>query len=182
MRDLAQIKNRFFILIGVLAAINLVLLAYLLWPGTSNASRRAREETLQQQYRTLTREVAPLKDMDQKLVHTRGDIDQLYKERIPNRWSAISSELIKVMKDSGVTPAQSIHYTTADKQDKSELPDVQRVNIDTSITGQYTNVARFINQMEQDKLLFIIKQISLSGQEGGTVTLQIKVETFLKAT
>jgi type IV pilus assembly protein PilO len=182
MRDLAQIKNRFLTLLGVLGAINLVLLAYLLWPGTSSASRRAKEESLQQQYRSLTREVAPLKDIDQKLVQTRGDINELYQDRIPNRWSVISSELEKLMKESGVTPAQSIHYGTADKQqEKGDLPDVQRVNIDTSITGQYTNVARFINAMEQDKLLFIIRQISLSGQEGGTVTLQIKVETYLRS-
>jgi hypothetical protein len=34
--------------------------------------------------------------------------------------------------------------------------------------------------MEQDKLVFIIDQISLNSQEGGVVSLQIKAETFLK--
>jgi type IV pilus assembly protein PilO len=182
MRDLAQLKSRFYLVLAILGAINLVLLVYLLAPGTSSASRKSREEALQQQHRTLNHEVAPLKDIDQQLVHTRSDINELYKERIPNRWSVISSELEKLMKESGVTPAQSIHYSTAEKQEKDELTDVQRVAIDTSISGQYSNVARFINLMEQDKLLFIIKQISLTGQEGGTVTLQIKVETFLKTT
>jgi Tfp pilus assembly protein PilO len=156
-----------------------VLLGYLLWPGSSAAGRKAREQSLQQQYRNLDREVGPLKDIDAKLLQTRGVISALYQERIPSRWSEISSELENLMKEAGVTPAQSIHYTI-DKPDKDDLSDVQRVAIDTSITGEYSKVARFINVMEQDKLLFIIKQISLSGQEGGTVTLQIKVETFLK--
>jgi hypothetical protein len=36
--------------------------------------------------------------------------------------------------------------------------------------------------MEQDKFVFVINQVSLTGQEGGVVSLQIKCETFLKET
>ncbi len=178
MTGLAQLKKRFFTILGIFAVIDLVLVVYLLWPGSSSVSRKAQEQTLQQQYRSLTHEVAPLKDIDQKLVHTRSDIQDLYKESIPNRWSEVSSELEKLMRESGVT-AQSIHYTT-DKTEKEDLPDIQRVGIDTSITGEYGKIAHFINALEQDKLLFIIKQISLNGQEGGTVTLQIKCDTFMQ--
>lgn len=178
MTGLAQIKKRFFTVLGILAIVDVILLGYLLWPGSSSAGRKSREEALQQQYRALGREVAPLKDIDQKLVHTRSDIDSLYKERIPSHWSEISSHLETLMRESGVT-AQSIKYTS-DKPEKADLRDVQRVAIDTSVTGDYSKVARFINAMEQDKLMFIIQQVSLSSQEGGNVTLAIKCETFLK--
>jgi hypothetical protein len=60
------------------------------------------------------------------------------------------------------------------------LPDVQRISIETTVTGEYAKVARFINAIEQDKLVFIIDQISLNSQEGGVVSLQVKFETFLK--
>jgi len=180
MNNLAQIRRRFFAILGVLAVIDLVLIGYLLWPGSSSAGRKSREEALQQQYRSLAHEVAPLKDIDAKLVHTRGDINALYQERIPNRWSQISSHLEALMREAGVT-AQSIHYSS-DKPEKGDLPDVQRVSIDTSVTGDYAKIARFINAMEQDKLMFIIRQISLNSQEGGTVTLQIKCETYLRET
>lgn len=178
MTNLAQLKKRFYTILGILAVIDLVLIVYLLWPGSSGSSRKSQEEALQQQYRSLAHEVSPLKDIDQKLVQTRTDINYLYKERIPNRWSEVSSELEKLMRDSGVT-TQSIHYTT-DKTEKDDLPEVQRVGIDTSITGEYGKIAHFINALEQDKLLFIVKQISLNGQEGGTVTLQIKCDTFMQ--
>lgn len=178
MNNLAQIKKRFFAVLGILAAIDIVLIAYLVWPGSSSAGRKAQEEALQQQYRSLAREVAPLKDIDQKLVHTRSDINGFYKEEIPNRWSQISSHLETLMREAGVT-AQSIHYTT-EKPEKGDLPDVQRVAIDTSVTGDYSKVARFINAMERDKLLFVIQQVSLSSQEGGNVTLSIKCGTFMK--
>ena len=180
MRDLAATKNRFFIVLAGLGVINLVLIGYLLWPGNSSAGRKAQEESLRQQYHNLNHEVAPLKDIDAKLVQTRGEINSFYRDSIPTRWSVISSELEKLMKEAGVTPAQSIHYVT-EKSEKDDLPDVQRISIDTSISGEYAKVARFINLMEQDRLLFIIQQVSLRGQEGGTVTLQIKVTTFLKS-
>jgi Tfp pilus assembly protein PilO len=178
MTGLAQIKKRFFTALGILAVVALVLLGYLLWPGSSSVGRRAREEALQQQYRALGHEVAPLKDIDGKLMQTRADINNLYAQQIPNRWSEISSHLENLVRESGVS-AESIKYTT-DKPEKGDLQDVQRVVIDTSVKGDYAKVARFINAMEQDKLLFIIRQISLSSQEGGTVTLAIKFDTFLK--
>jgi Tfp pilus assembly protein PilO len=178
MRNLSRIKKRFFTVLTVLAVIDVVLLAYLFWPGSSNASRKAREAELQQNLKSLNREVGPLKDIDRTLVKTRSDIAVFYKERIPDRWSEISSELDKLSRDAGVTP-QAIHYSTK-QTEKSDLPGIQPVEIDTSVSGEYGKVARFINSLEQDKLLFIIEQVTLSGQEGGTVTLAIKFQTFLK--
>lgn len=179
MTGLAQIKKRFFTVLGILAMVDVLLLGYLLWPGSSSAGRRAREEALQQQYRALGHEVAPLKDIDGKLMQTRADINDLYSEQIPNRWSQISSHLETLVRESGVT-AQSVKYTSDKQPEKGDLSDVQRVNIDTTVQGDYSKVAHFINAIEQDKLLFIIQQISLSSQEGGTVTLAIKFNTFMK--
>lgn len=182
MTNLAQIKKRFFTVFAVLAVVDLVLAAYLLWPGSGNASRKAREEALNRQEHELSMEVAPLKDIDQKLVQTRADITALNNENIPNRWSEISAQLDKLTQQAGVVP-QSTHYVTADQSNKKDLlPGVQPINIDTSVTGEYGKVARFINSLEQAKLLFIIQQVSLSSREGGLVTLTIKFETFLKDT
>jgi hypothetical protein len=68
------------------------------------------------------------------------------------------------------------------RNEKNDLPDVQRINIDTTVSGEYAKVAKFINAMEQDKFVFIIDQISLTSQESGIVSLQIKFQTFLKET
>lgn len=180
MTNLAQIKKRFFTILSVLAVIDLVLMGYLLWPGSGSASRKAREDALRTQEHDLSVQVAPLKDIDQKLVQTRADIAALNKENIPSRWSEISSQLTKLTQQAGVVP-QSIQFKPEKELDKKDdLLAVQPISIETSITGEYGKVARFINSLEQDKLLFIIQQITLSSREGGLVTLQIKFETFLK--
>jgi Tfp pilus assembly protein PilO len=180
MRNLSRMKNRFFTVLTVLAIIDVVLLGYLLWPGSSNAGRKAREAELQHKLQSLNHEVGPLKDIDKTLLRTRSDIATFYKERIPDRWSEISSRLTKLTSDAGVVP-QNIRYS-ANQKEKSDLPGIQPVEIDTSVSGEYGKVARFINSLEQDKLMFIIEQVTLSAQEGGTVTLQIKFQTFLKET
>ena len=178
MADLQRLRKRFSVAITVLAVVDLVLLVYLFWPGSSASGQKAQEAALQQQYRSLSHDVSPLRGIDQKLVQTRADIKTLYKERIPSHWSVISQEVEKLALQTGVS-SQAIHYV-AEKSEKGDLPDVQRIEIDTSITGEYSEVARFINALEQDKLLFVITQVALSGQEAGQVTLQIKFETFLK--
>lgn len=175
---LAKTQKRFSIALTVLVIADVALLVFLFWPGSSVSAQRAQEEALQQQSRTLAADVAPLRGMDQKLVQTRADVKTLYRERIPAHWSVISQELERLTLDTGVT-AKAIKYDPV-KAEKGGLPDVQNIEITTSITGEYAKVARFINAIEQDKLLFIISQIALTGQEGGQVTLQISFQTFIK--
>jgi Tfp pilus assembly protein PilO len=179
MANLRRTKKRFTFALSVLAVADLVLLGFLLWPGSSPSAQRAQEETLQQQLRTLSTEVAPLRGIDQKLLQTRADLKTMYQQRIPAHWSDVSQELERLTRDTGIS-ARSIKFNEMKQQSKLELPDVQDIEIETNITGEYSKVARFINALEQDKLLFIISQIALTGQEGGEVTLQIKFETFIK--
>lgn len=183
MGNLLNTRKRFTMVLAVLGVVDLALLVYLLWPGSSVSARVAQQQELQQRYRVLQREVAPVKEIKEKLVQTRQDIKDLYQDRVPAHWSQISQEVERLVRETGVS-SQGIHYAPQKERDKKgELPDVQRIEIDTTITGDYAKVARFVNALEQDKLFFVVNQISLSGQqEGSLVTLQIKFETFVKQT
>ncbi|MGB9123689.1 MAG: GspMb/PilO family protein [Candidatus Angelobacter sp.] len=181
MKHLEKTRKQFTTIVAVLGVVNLVLIIYLLLPGSSPSARATQEASLREQKQALTGEVTPLIGIDKKLAQTRVDVKKFYAEKVPGQFSQISQHLEKLMKDAGVTTA-GIRYGQ-DKNtstEKNELPDVQRVNIDTTVTGEYSKVAKFINAMEQDKFVFIIDQISLNSQEGGVVSLQVKFETFLK--
>jgi type IV pilus assembly protein PilO len=170
MSNLAPIRRRFTIAAVVLGSIVLALLVYLLWPRTSQSDKQA----LTQKRDNLARGVQQITDPAQ----TREDLKQLYAKDIPDRFSIISEELEKLFKQIGVTP-QPIKYTPEVDQ-KAALPGVQQIRVETTVTGDYLKVARFINAMEQSQLLFIIDKITLSSQEGGKVSLQITFDTFLK--
>lgn len=175
MNDLLRIRKRFTLWLSIMAAISLALLVYLLWPGSAGPSK----ETLQTQYQNLNREVAQWRSSNPE--KTREDIKKLYAEDVPVHWSQISTQLEKLQQETGVS-AQGIRYSggTAGTNEKNTLPDVQRVQVDTTVTGDYAKVARFINALEQSKLLFIVDKISLASHEGGTVSLSITFDTFLR--
>jgi Tfp pilus assembly protein PilO len=175
---LEKLRSRFTLLLAIFLAIDVALIAYLLWPGTSSKSARHDEEQrLQQELIKKTRDDAPLKGIEGKLQETRVTIKKFYAERVLSQSSQISTELHKLAQADGVS-MQAIHY----KVEESGLPNLQRVDIDTAISGDYLKIAHFINALERDKLLFVINQISLTAPPGGTVQLQIRFQTFLKET
>ncbi len=177
MTNLGRLRRKFAFLLACLAVLDLVLAVYLLWPGGEKASR-VQEESLQQDYRTMTREVAPLRGVDTKLLRSRGDLKRFYQEQLPSKYSQISDEIAKLAHENGVT-YQNLSYTAA----ATELPDIQRISVSTTISADYAKIPHFINALERDKhLFFIIDKISVNGQQSGVVTMLVRFETYLKAT
>jgi len=175
--DLERLRRRFVAVAAALGLTSLALIVYLLWPGSSRSAQQQEKDTLQKQSLELQREVAEWENSNPE--KTRADLKLLYTQ-VPTRYSQISQRMEKLFQESGVNPSASIKYS-ADSSEKTDLPDVQRIKVDTTVTGDYVKVARLINAMEQDPLLFVIQKISLSNQtEGGGVALQISFETFLK--
>jgi Tfp pilus assembly protein PilO len=182
MRNLAKMQRQFITIVAILGGISLALVVYLLWPGTSTSAKHTQEDNLRQEEKALSKQVAPLENIEKTLTQTRVDIKKFYEQKVPSQFSQISQHLEKLVQETGVN-AQSIHYSQEKSDQKTDLPDVQRIDVDTTVTGDYAKVARFVNALEQDKFVFIINQITLNGAEGGNlVSLQIKFETFLKQT
>lgn len=183
MGSLDKVKTKFTLILVILILVDVGLIGYMFWPGSSPSSRQAQEKTLQQKEATLSHEVAPLHNLGTQLAETRVDIKKFYEQKIPSQSSEISQHLIKLVQETGVT-TQGFHYNEENSSDKNkkDLPDVQRIGIDTTVSGEYTKVAKFINALEQDKYVFIITQIALTGSDNGGVSLQIKFETFLRET
>lgn len=176
MGNLLQTRHRFIAAATVLGAICLALVLYLFWGGSSGPSL----EALQTQHANLKREVALWEKSNPD--KTRADLEQFYSENLPVRVSQISQRVDKLILESGVT-TPSVHYPAdSSPTAKNALPDIEEIKVETNVTGDYAKVARFINALEQDKMLFIIDKISLAGEQGGAVSLQISFSTFLRQT
>jgi hypothetical protein len=175
MGSLLQVRQRFIVVATVLSACCLGLLAYLFLAGSSAPSLA----TLQKQRDDLQRDVARWENSNPD--KTRADLKQFYSENLPVRASQISERVDKLILETGVTTT-SVRYPSNTSNEKSALPDIEEIKIETNVTGDYEKVARFINALEQDKMLFIIDKISLTGQQGGLVSLQISFSTFLRQT
>lgn len=172
MTSLQKTRQKFIVLLAVLLLVDAALAAYRWWPGTN---LHTEEQQLRQQYQATERQAAPLRGIENKLQDTRVDLKKFCDQRVIGHWSQISNELHRLAQENGVQ-LQAIKY----KADDSGLPGLQTVNIETGISGDYLKIVKFINALERDKLLFVINLITLRGQTGGLVELQISFETFLK--
>jgi type IV pilus assembly protein PilO len=142
----------------------------------SAESRRMELNQLQTELNTKTHQVAPLKDLPQKVVLANHQINDFYKRRFPSQSSQIVSEFGKIAAANGVAIEQ-VKY----KLNEAETGGLQPEEIEASLAGNYTSLARFINALERDEMFFIIDSVTLGGQPQGAVKLSMKVETYLKA-
>jgi type IV pilus assembly protein PilO len=142
----------------------------------SAESRRMEMNQLQADLTIKTRQVAPLKDLPQKVVLARHQIADFYQKRFPSQNSQILTELGKLTSANSVT----IEHVTYNMK-AAEEGGLQPIEMEAALAGNYTSLARFINALERDQMFFIIDSITLGGQDQGPVKLTMKLETYLKA-
>jgi type IV pilus assembly protein PilO len=177
MPDVRDARKKVKIAIAALLAVDIISGLVLLSPLVG--SERSRREQLDQLWRELqqkTRAAEPLRDFDKKIVTARRQIDDFYKNRLPAQDSAIYEELGKVAGQSGVHIGQ-----IRSKAKDTESVGLRPVEIEADFSGGYLQLIRFINALERDSLFFIVDSVQLGGEQGGTVKLQLKLETYQKA-
>jgi type IV pilus assembly protein PilO len=177
MPDLRQTRKNIKIALGVMAGVDLLALIVYISPLVGSAEGRRQEiNQLQVELTTKTRQVAPLKDLPQKVHLASQQIAEFYKKRVPEQNSQLYAELGKLTAANGVTIDQ-VKY----KPSEERLGKLQPVEMDADLVGNYSSLARFINAMERDEMFFIINSVTLGGEPQGPVKLQVKLEAYLKA-
>jgi type IV pilus assembly protein PilO len=180
MPDLRDTRRKVQIALATLAVVDVLAIAVFFSPLVG--SETSRREDLAQHWKELqqkTREVEPLRGLDKKIPLARKQIDEFYAQRLPAQDSAISADLGRVAAQSGVKIG-SIKYSMKDKDKDPESAGTRRVEIEADLAGDYLQLVRFINALERDQLFFLVDSVSLGGEQGGVVKLELKLETYLK--
>ena len=177
MPDLRRTRKNLKTAIAIMAGVDLLAAVVYFSPLVGSAeSRRMELNELQTELNTKTRQVAPLKDLPQKVVLASHQINDFYKRRFPSQSSQIVTEFGKLAAANGVA-IETVKY----KLDTAETGGLQPEEIEANLAGNYTSLARFINALERDEMFFIIDSVTLGGQPQGAVKLSMKLETYLKA-
>ena len=58
--------------------------------------------------------------------------------------------------------------------------DLTEIQLDAGISGDYSQIMRFVNGLERDQNFFVIRAMALTGQQGGLVNLRLRVSTWLR--
>jgi type IV pilus assembly protein PilO len=160
---------------GVLAVATIVLgiRVGLDWRATSSSNVEAIAGR-QAQLRTLQIQTAPLRGLDKKVEESRKQIDTFYDKRIPPSYSAILGRLGE-LKEKGPVRLTRVQYTQA-----LGSGDLTEIRMDAGLSGEYTAIMRFVNGLERSQTFFIIRAMSLTGQQSGTVNLRLEVSTWMR--
>jgi type IV pilus assembly protein PilO len=174
--DLRQTRKHLKIALAIMALVDVLALVIYMSPLVGSADTRKQEmNRLQSELILKTRQVAPLENLPQKVQLANRQIAEFYKKRIPSQNSEIYSELGKLAHPNGVTIEQ-----VRSKAENIAPGDLEPMEIEADLAGNYTGLAKVINAMERDDMFFIINSITLGGQPQGPVKLNVKMETYLK--
>jgi type IV pilus assembly protein PilO len=176
MPDLRQTRKNIKTALAVLVGVDVVAVAVLFSPLVgSTTSRRQELNQLWSELQSKTRQVEPLKNLDKKVVIANHQIVDFYKTRFPGEDSQIATQFGKLAVANGVTIEQA-KYKVRDVETGHLYP----VEMEAELSGNYVSLAKFINALERDDMLFVIDSITLGGEQKGPIKLQMKLETYLK--
>jgi Tfp pilus assembly protein PilO len=176
MPELQGSRRKLQIAIAAMVLVDLVAVGVLFSPLVGSAeSRRITMSELSLELSKKTREVAPLKGIDQKIILAKGQIGQFYQDRFPSRDSELAAELGKIASENGVRILQAKY-----KQEDATEARIVPTEIEGNFSGDYLQLVRFINALERSKQFFAVDSISLAGESTGPVKLEVKMHSYLR--
>ena len=185
MPDLRKTRKNIKTALAILLGVDVVTVVVLFSPLVGSTASRSQEiAQLTVELQSKTREVEPLKDLDHKVITANQQIAEFYKKRFPVQDSQIATQFGKLAAANGVTIEQAKYKAKEKDKDKDKEPGTDRlqpVEMEADLSGNYVSLARFINALERDDMLFIIRSVELGGEQTGPIKLQMKLETYLKA-
>jgi hypothetical protein len=171
--------NLYYAGIALLVLVNLYLLVQMgvAWKTASSQNAVALD---QQTVAMKAAEIAtkPLEGLDGKLVKATADSDQFYAKRLPVAYSEVLAELGSLTKQQGVKMTRG-QYSYSPVLDGATGA-LTEVRMDESFNGDYRPLVLFINSLERDKMFFLIRGVTLTGQQSGTVGLRLSLTTYLR--
>lgn len=176
MANVRAVRRPLTIAAVTLAALAIAAGALLLSPLANDSKRKIEAKQTDDQLQKVTHEAIPLQNINQKIKTAQQQVDAFYKDRLPQRDSDIAAELGKLAKDAGINLGQVRYSPPAD----TDLPTLERLEMDLSLAGEYQKTVKFINSLERDHIFFIVDRVNLAEQQGGNVRLELHLETYLR--
>jgi Tfp pilus assembly protein PilO len=134
--------------------------------------------------RAMDLQTAPLRGLDRRVVETREQIASFYAHRIPARYSSIAMRIGDLQVKSGVRLSR-VSYTQGQPgqgpAQNEQIGDLTEISMDAGVSGTYAQIMHFVNSLERDQTFFVIRNMALTGQQGGMVNLRLKVSTWLRS-
>ena len=176
MRTVRELRQAFLIAIGIMGAIALVCLIYIIMPASGSGQQKQEQvQAARAQLRAEESQVTPLRGLDQKLDKSKKDIGVFYEYEFPERYSQITQTLNELASKNRVE-LTNVSY----KPDEAEVGDLQRVTMRATLSGNYSDVMRYIDAVDHARPIFLLDQVGVASQQTGEIQLQLTLETYMR--
>jgi Tfp pilus assembly protein PilO len=157
----------------LIAVIGLSIRFGLDWVATNSSSTDALA-VKQVQLKALDLETDSLRGLDKRIDDSHSQMAAFYLKRIPPNYSSIATRIGELAL-KGPVRLTRVQYTQ-----NPPGSDLTEISMDAGITGEYSQIMHFVNSVERDQTFFVIRAMSLTGQQGGLVNLRLRVSTWLR--
>lgn len=179
-RKLATLLNLHIAGAVVLGLVNLYLLTQMAfaWRAANSDNAQAiADQTVAMKTAEIARQ--PLEGLDEKLAQATKDADKFSIQRLPYAYSQFLAELGAQAKKQGVKLTRA-QYAESPEMDGTPGA-LTEVRVDAGLNGDYRSLVLFINALERDKTFYLIRAVTLTGQQSGMVGLRLGLTTYLRA-
>ena len=174
--------RRHRIAIGLLALLALDAAVYFGWvrrPAAEPELDPVRLERLTQEVSQLSAEVARLERVREQAPRFRPQLEKLAAERfLAERTgsSRVAAELEAAAQEAGVVLGR-VSYESAPERVE---PGLVRVDITTSVEGEYADLLRYLDELERSPHLYLLNELNVDGSQRGQVRLQMRLVTYFR--
>lgn len=179
-RTLLTPLNLHFTGLALLTLVNLYLVVHMVYAYQQAHSQN--DDAVAQQMALLhSADLAarPLQGLDAKLSGATAESDLFYARRLPSAESQVLAEL------GALTARQHVKLSRVQYAQAAVLAntpgELTEVKMDANLSGDYRPLVTFLNSLERDRMFFLISNIALTGQQGGTVNLRLRLASYLRA-
>lgn len=130
----------------------------------------------QVRYGQLLGQMKHLNGLPERVQQANVDAQKFYAARIAPNYSTMVEQL------DGTAVKDQVRLARDEYAQAQAIDGLTEVQVDAGLSGQYTDLMHFINDLERDKdhVFFMIENIAFTGQQGGLVNLRLRLITFLR--
>jgi len=168
--------------LGLLLVVDLGLAAYSLQASTALRTPMAQLEADSRKLALLNTDIERAEKNRHDLPATVADCNRFDSSLLPASTgnSAITAELDDLAKKSGLQ-IQSLGLRHKEVSGRN----LAQVDLDTTVSGDYANIVKFMNNLQRSQNFYIVESLSLQaeGQGGrpGVLHIGLHLRTYLRA-
>lgn len=177
-RELFTLLNLHFVLLGLVIVLDIFVAVRfaMAWSAirSDQSTAFAQEEI---RYGQLSGQMKHLNGLPRKVQQADTDAQKFFAERMAPNYSTLVTQLDSTASKDQVRLARSSYGQ------QPAIDGLTEVRVDAGLSGEYTALMHFINDLERDKdhVFFIIDAVQLTGQQGGLVNLRLRMTTYIRS-